>query len=81
MSRIISRTEKHQKTVNKVYKFYRSYHECVNLEGTFNTDQEEKANARKQSKQYENYYEAYRSLPKGERVNFNTKHKKIHGYT
>lgn len=77
---VLAINPKHQANVNKAYKAYRAYHECVNLDGTFNFDREQAANERKQEKQYDMHVEAYGELPKREQDNFNKQHSKIHGY-
>jgi hypothetical protein len=72
--------KKYQSAINKAYQHYRTYHEYVNLDGTFETDKEQNANDRKQATQFDKYYNIYEELPKREQHNFDRQHKNIHGY-
>lgn len=80
MNTLTAINPKYTALMNRVYKAYRAYHECVNLDGTFDTDKEERANERKQIKHDDNYCNLYADLPKREQQSFDRQHKKIHGY-
>ena len=73
-------SKKNQKFVNKAYKFYRKYQELNNLFDKAETEKEGKAIVVKAEKAYGIYDDALSELPHSEVVNFDRKHKQIHGY-
>jgi len=73
--------KKYQRQINSSYKHYRNYHELVNLDGTFETEKEQRANDRKQLSAFDRYYNTYEQLPGREKINFDRQHKSIHGYS
>jgi len=71
----------YQRKISSTYKYYRQYHELVNLDGTFETDKEQHANDKKQVRAFDNYFNNYAELPKREQTSFDRQHKSIHGYS
>ena len=78
---IKSVNKKYQNKINTLYSHYRNYHNIVNLDGTFETDKEQRLNDRKQLQAFDKYYNLFGVLPKREQSNFERQHKAIHGYT
>ena len=72
--------KKYQRAINKAYKNSRLYHKHVNLDGTFNTEKEQRASERKVEKFYDVYFDVFYSLPQREQLNFNKAYKALHGY-